>query len=302
MSTKLKGNDGSIRKKRKGRKRGPNSYARIEILRSIAKSEPQGRRIWDLTEDQSVRIKDRTTVSKYCNDLVNEGYIYKNNKLSPYHITSKARGEPEIKAYFFKKEFMNKLSKLEILDEDPDIQKMSPEQLDLFDFSNKIGALITYACIEAVSPYKLNNRVFDWEINEKDLKFTGKLKDQYARQWLRNVINPDTIFDQFCNLECVKVGRAIHSPRPIKKFSHERFGNEKNYQAYVKLMNEIHLTHRKFDPNNPEWSSSEVDITNFKKLKLAFKSVYPHLFDILEKLKIGLENKLREERKFRMNI
>ena len=43
------------------------SRATVEILNSLAKNEPKGMGIWDLTRDPEVHIKDRTTMSKHCN-------------------------------------------------------------------------------------------------------------------------------------------------------------------------------------------------------------------------------------------
>ncbi len=310
------------------------SRATVEILNSLAKNEPKGMGIWDLTRDPEVHIKDRTTMSKHCTYLANAGWIHKKNKHSPYRLTSKAFGDPEIRGYFFRREIVNGIMQMKIppsqpnkftkininIRKDPQVQRIFSDEMELFEFSNRIGALITCACIEAISPHKLNEKIAGWNVDESRLEIRGKDKDSASRQWIRHAINADYIFEEFCKLQIVKRGQAIYTPVPIKKFEAmvRHFGpgikteeqQKEAYKKYVEMKQRSHLSFRKFDPphvdpvsgkkkGNPKWSRYEMDSDNLMKLRSAFDSVFPHLSKNLLTLKQTLQNKISEEKEWR---
>lgn len=91
-------------------------------------------------------------------------------------------------------------------------------EMELFEFSNRIGALITYACIEGISPHKINEKIAGWNLDESKLEIRGKDKDSASRQWIKHAVNTDHIFEEFCKLGIVKRGQALYTPVPIKTF------------------------------------------------------------------------------------
>lgn len=264
-----------------------------EILRSIAKNEPEGRHTTQIKSDTGLH---RATVSRLCGVLEKDDWISRRNKQSEYHLGKKAYGYPELYLYLFYKETVGKIlswqdwicesnkfcnnefckqislhpkfcdNKLHrailngVMDFDSlknadkkavrehfDSFKGQWNGLVLFEFANRIGAIIVYTMIEALRKKKFNKIN---EIMEIDIPLKGKKKEEMTLKWMDYAAtNLQYLLDNFA------------------KFWN--FGREN-----------IKSSHR-----NEPGSLYEINEEDFGRLSGSYKSVYPRIYDEFENIK-----------------
>jgi len=271
---------------------------------------------------------DRTTVGRLCNILEQRQWIYRENQQSPYCLTETGKKQPHLhrRMYGFKQlkrvwevkpnlfstkgenEYlngflpvkMNHLSQVSRQGIHVDIGSSSfqvertfkSEELELFEFGNKIGAIITYFLIQALYPLE------QAEKKENDLPSSPIEVDEDLIKFLDTVIKPLEILNEFCKLSIVKRGQKRYQ---IPK---ERLENMKNKiyelnkkkeaglteQENAKLV-QTELVYKNLTELNREIvrvnssvgnSNYKMDPINADRLKNIFKTVYPLVFQILE--------------------
>lgn len=304
------------------------------IIRSIANAGTDGRHIFEIVNDTKL---SRSTVVRLCNILKKEGYITKRNKYEPYRLTDRLYGDPSQKTFLFRSEAIRNLKRLrwasdqseflnrkrysELVEEINSRKDVSMgEQLLLFGFANRIGALTVYIMIQAMRPYKHTDKI---SIERIDLQ--GKERDRIAKLWLES-IDLHTIFREFSKLEIVKRGRAIHNlglnewkMKKIKSAEDERRVKylkrkeiiqgldteekaileqdqdikEDFYSWLDKTLRGIPL----FAPEDPKWSFYELTEADFKKLVNAYSAVYPEIYRDLEEIRNNLDSYIMNIRK-----
>ena len=159
------------------------------------------------------------------------------------------------------------------------------DQLNLFEFANRIGALIVYILIEAVRPKKLLSHNDD--LLRTDIPpIKGKYKQQISRDWVDNAIKPTKILWEFGQIWMVKRGLAIFNRIPINKTL-----NPEVQRHLIGKQEDL----RQYSPQDPYWSLFEMDEENFDKLVSIFKSVYPNIFVEFEHLRRKLPSELASD-------
>jgi hypothetical protein len=310
------------------------SLNKNKILDSVAASQPEGRHVKGIMDDT---LLSRATVARLCNELEREGYITKKNKQAPYRLTEKPIGDPSNKAFLFQNNAVRNLQKLVWMSDQSrflnmkrykDILRDSKhidgnptlDQLLLFEFANKIAALILYTLIEVVRPYKIVNK-----IRKERIKIKGRDRDNIAKTWIKS-INPSRLFHEFSKIDIVNRGRAIHtlSMDPHKMFPirwsgdeldlKRRFSRElmeslnreerQQFEENPDLKKDVHRwvegtvsNIRLMAPQDPNWSFYEMDEKNYSYLVDCYKSIYPEAYEYLENIKNNLDTEIETLRK-----
>ena len=163
-----------------------------KILERIAKSEPEGRSTSELREETGLH---RDTVYNLSKQLEDEELIKKSGKYGKYRLTEKAFNDPSIGSWIFRNEVMRSIARWSVSAARPNkfcnldtkIQDKEYEaEVELFEFANKIGALIAYILLHALRPR-------DIAINgtsKKKVKLSGREKTEQATRWVENTISP----------------------------------------------------------------------------------------------------------------
>ena len=258
----------------------------------------------------------RETVLILCNQLVNEGWIYdKEHKHGKYRLKKKSDFEFLSRSRFRHKLFskFHRLSlvtaeKNELFNLDLDIDKLSIttkdhdyfDKITIFEFSNRIGALITYLLIEAMQPKGLIPPNTNIPINFKNSKFdfiSGRERDKIVREFVNTVIDPHFLLQKFSTLGLVRTGLKINNP--IKKnidkiinsleVEEKKAIKENNYEAKKEITRRIKklrkIKEMEMNPQDPYWSMHELDMETYTKLKQIYSILYPRFFAELEKIK-----------------
>jgi hypothetical protein len=173
----------------------------------------------------------RDTTHDICEELKLDGMVTKNGKFGKYFITSKAIGSPEIGGFLFGSKAMQQFYSFERPASTSNLKKWLSvnnkfcdneycksivlgkpyeeiipdrrlkDQLGLFEFVIRIGAIITYEMVQALkydsSPILKN------QVN----------KDILAWKWVDNVIRPELILKAFA--ECEPVYRILKRNKNI---------------------------------------------------------------------------------------
>lgn len=240
--------------------REPN---RLEILRHIASSEPEGASTHKLATELDLH---RDTIHTICKTLMNEGLVTKTGKFGNYHVTTRAYQDPELTARIFFNESLrwirSNTSPIITLKEEKEseirdtvreryerehetfwnklyqIHPDSPERKILLKFAVDIGMLITDIMVEAVRPRHgkkyINNASKEVEI---DLK-PGEKRRQ-AELWVQNAINANDILNEFIKLPMVK--RGIAKPQYMKEIHEENI--KENINPLFLKMRKKHFLH-----------------------------------------------------------
>jgi DNA-binding transcriptional regulator YhcF (GntR family) len=290
------------------------------IIRCIKKYDfSGGRRVKDIANDPDVNV-NLSTVTRHCKLLEKEGLIRKKNKQSEYHLTPRAYDNQVLLDIIFEgksKVWQTKIPMAEInskgkkiiqnkfLEYDYKLKSKHEDYSDQFElsiFANKIGAMITYLFVEAVSPFELIGLS-----NEEKKRISGRYKDQLTINWIRELIDPLAIFSEFCKLNIVKRGLAVWGKMSyteqsrnseIKRFKESREISKEEKEKQIKIINrkfkkikELDSKQRKWDPGNPNWSRYEIDKENFKHLLETYANVFPLIFERMS----NNTNRLHEE-------
>ena len=281
---------------------------RLEILRHIASSEPEGVSTHKLATELDLH---RDTIHTICKTLMNEDLVTKTGKFGNYHVTTRAYQDPELTARIFFNESLrwirSNTSPILTLKEEEDnqirdtvkerykrehetfwnklyqIHPDSPERKIFLKFAVDIGMLITDIMVEAVRPRHgkkyINNASKEVEI---DLK-PGEKRRQ-VELWVQNAINANDILNEFIKLPMIK--RGIAEPQYMKQVHEENINpalpeNEK--KAFLAL-------HRFLNTDNPLYSPYEMDEQSFKKLKDTIYEIWPWSIDKFD----GIQKQLPE--------
>lgn len=281
---------------------------RLEILRYIASSEPEGASTHKLTTKLDLH---RDTIHTICKTLMNEDLVTKAGKFGKYHVTTRAYQDPELTARIFFNESLrwirSNTSPILMLKEEEDneirnkvkeryerehetfwnklyqIYPDSQERKTLLKFAVDIGMLITAIMVEAVRPRHdkkyINNASKEVEI---DLK-PGEKRRQ-AELWVQNAINASDILNEFIKLPMVKRGIAV--PQYLKQI------REKNINPALpeNKKKELLARHRFLNTDNPKYSPYEMDEQSFKKLKDTLYELWPWSIDKFD----SIQNRLPE--------
>ena len=251
------------------------------------------------------------TILMLCNQLVNEGWIYdKENKHGKYRLKKKSDFEFPSRSRFQHKLF-SKFDKLPLITEEKnelfnlDKDKLSKDhdyvdKFVIFEFSNRIGALITYLMIEALQPKGLIPPNANIPINFKNHKFdfiSGRERDKIVREFITTVIDPQFLLQKFSRLGLVRTGLKINNP--IKKnidkivnsleIEEKKAIKENNHEAKKDIARSIKVWKKikelEMNPQDHYWSMHELDMETYTKLKQIYENLYPKFFAELEKIK-----------------
>jgi hypothetical protein len=157
----------------------------------------------------------RDRIHTICKEYMDEGMLYKTGRYGKYLLTQKALGDPARKGRLFGLKIMKDFFSFDYISANSgkfcntayidniinDIKKRNTkpsinrdpnikDQLFLFEFAVRIGAIITYEMIRAIK-FASDNP----EVNEKD---------QLAWKWIDNVILPQYILASFADTWVVK--------------------------------------------------------------------------------------------------
>jgi predicted transcriptional regulator len=220
--------------------------------------------------------------------------------MSVENIKSAKKCIAETQRALEKGDIMSALNQLRLVDKELSLSsercdEQLTDQIDLFEFATRIGALIEYIMIQALRPKKL---LPDNDL-EVDVPIKGKDKDDIAYNWVENAIQPIGILSEFCRLWTVKRGLPTFADKGKMTYNDPSFPPE-----IQNKLNAERKKMRKMDIDDPYWSRHEMDEENFKKLTEAFANTYPDIYDELEKLRKGLPDEIesnikivKEERK-----
>jgi hypothetical protein len=251
------------------------------------------------------------TILILCNQLVKEGWIYdKENKHGKYRLKKKSDFEFPSRSRFRHKLF-SKFDKLplvtkeenELFNLDKDKLSKDHDYVDkfvIFEFSTRIGALLTYLMIEALQPKGPIPPNANIPINFKNHKFdfiSGRERDKIVREFINTVIDPHFLLQKFSTLGLVRTGLRINNP--IKKnidkivnsleIEEKKAIKENNQEAKKEIARRIKqlkkIKELEMDPQDPYWSMHELDMETYTKLKRIYNDLYPRFFTALEKIK-----------------
>jgi hypothetical protein len=265
-----------------------------KILECIARSQPEGRSTGQLKEDTKL---SRETIYTLCTQLERAGLISKKGKFAKYRLTNRALDDPVLSSWIFSREVMQSLSKWTVPASRPnkfssiDEKNRADEyvtQRELFEFGNKISALITYILLQALRPRDI--RINGTKNNEtaKGIQLSGKEKTEQAKLWVEKTINPFRILFEFCKIPIVAKGLAVWAGDiPI----------EKSLPVEVQeKAKDIQKKRRKINSHDPLWTQFELDKENFNKLTTAFAEIYPEINAQLELIRKMLPDKIQEHK------
>ena len=255
----------------------------------------------------------RDTVLELCNQLVKEDWIFnKEHKHDKYRLKKKSDFDFPSHSMFRHKLF-SKFDILPLVTEEKngfinlDKDKLSTtkdhdyfEKYTIFEFSNRIGALITYLIIEAMQPKGLippnTNIPMKFKNSEFDFK-SGRERDKIVREFITAVIDPHFLLQKFSTLRPVRTGLRINNPLKKNidkiinslKVEEKKTNKEKNYEAkkgIVRRIKELRkIKEMEMNPQDPYWSRYELDMETYTKLKEIYSDLYPRFFTTLEKIR-----------------
>jgi hypothetical protein len=264
-----------------------------KILGAIAKSEPEGRSTSELVRETGLHRDTVYTISKQLEEV---DWIKKTDKYGRYHLTETAVMDPHTASWIFSAEVMSNFRKWYTPPSRPnkfssfDSKDSDLVERELFEFGNKIGALITYILIQAIRPRDIRIKGSRNNQSAKKIKLSGKEKTEQARLWVEKTINPVRILFEFCRLPPVKKGLAVFG---------EDIPIEKSLPAEVQeKYRVIQKKRRKMSTDDPLWTDSELDEETFNKLTTAFANIYPEINTQLEYIRRTLPDKVQKHKEW----
>ena len=252
-------------------RKAPGTRARDFILITLFEAGKKGLSAKDLEDKADV---SRDTVYDECRKLKKEGLVdYKTvGKRTTYFADSKIFNELFLDSWLFGNEIFSKINSNVSVTSD---RRSNKEHLfnrafenskyynteftdkdgierSLFEFSVKVGAIITYTLIQAMSRHTIYKLTYSNMVSER------AIKDYIIENWAKNVISP------------VKI---LHSLR--------KSIDEPGYKM-------IYDERRKF----ANTSSFQLSDKTIQQLSDAFGRLYPNLYRELEDVKKNLPEKL----------
>ena len=233
--------------------------------------DPVGMGVNDITEALKKYLPqvNRRRVTNNCKELVEEGLIWKKNRQDKYRLTEMAKKEPMLHRRIYRTRILKKIWELnpELIhfkvDKNRQEQSLlkitkflkynqklyhyddyTENEIELFKFATKIGATITYLFLQAVRPYlddsKDNSAVFEL-LGQID----GKDKDDSIIKWIKEVINPVEIFEEFCKLNIVNREQVIWTPKSNSNLSMYEMNKDNFDKLSILFQNVFPLIHEK---------------------------------------------------------
>jgi hypothetical protein len=251
---------------------------RERFVQSLAYTHPNGSTTHELKIETGLH---RDTIYTIGEALKKSGLITKDGKFGKYRLTEKALNDPRVGSWIFMREAMRGIARSSVSKSRPnkfcsiDTQNLDEEyrtERELFDFANKISALIIYMLIYALRPRDISIN----GASKKKIKLSGKEKTDQAIRWVENTISPSRLLFEFSRLRPVKRGLAVHGwvPPALKG------------------------RYRTIDIDNPQWTDFELDEENFIKLTTAFANIYPEINEQLEYIRKTLPDKIQKHKEF----
>lgn len=174
------------------------------ILESVVVSEPDGKSAQQLEEEIGCH---RDTRRRHCNRLIKNGLLeQKGGKRGKYHLGPKAIEDPGLAAFIFQEKAMKQFNVLggkqvcvssrfcndelcnhivSKLMEEKVVAGKDLDELFLFEYALKTGAIITYEIIQSIR-YTL-----------KITNLSSTKKDELIMEWLENVTGPMALIQSF---------------------------------------------------------------------------------------------------------
>jgi hypothetical protein len=283
-----------------------NDAMRRKILEEIIISEPNGKRLSQISYIQNVKNVDkdkvRQKVGRYCKKLEKKDFIYKENKQAKYHVTEKIYGYPKLTGFLFSsralksirntptnwicttnkfcnnelcKKILGKISSPE--SNNDAFYTKCYNQITLFELGLRLSAFIEYIMIQAVRPKKLQLIYLD------DVHIKGLDKNKISHNWIDHIEYVREMFVEFCRLWVVKRGLAVFADKGKTPYMDPSFPLEIQNKLIAKRKKM-----RQMDTDDPYWSHYEMDEENYTALIDAFKETFPDSFNEFEKLREGL--------------
>jgi len=174
------------------------------------------------------------------------------------------------------------------------------DKIAILEFSNRIGALITYIMIEAIKPKGLILPISEIPINLKNFIFEfiqGSYKDRIAKDFIRTLLDPFFFLEKFTKLGIVRTGLKINNPdkkninKILRYLEQEKKNVDKVRNKEVKkvimrrIMELKKIKELEMNPHDPYWSMYELDNETYIKLNEIYKNTYPKFYAELEKIK-----------------
>jgi hypothetical protein len=266
-------------------------FAEQRILETIRNYEPEGRRLLDIANDIH---KHRDTARRLCNRLQRDHYITRRNKQSPYHVTDKANGDPADTAVFFQRQALENILSWKWLSltnnfcdkdhcknilNDPEQRLGRSDQLTLFEFANRVGALIVYSMVQACRPKKPELNINNIRIG---INLKGVDKEKIARSWT-NSLSGDRIFSEFSKMDLVKKSLSRYNPTPYNRQETKKAA----IQDFINSLPEKDRANIRRCIPSKVWSENflnvhEIDRESFYILIRILKDQYSHIYRQLE--------------------
>lgn len=250
------------------------AFNKRKILECISKYEPEGISPTGIANEIGIH---RSTTSRICEQLKDGDWIVRKNKQAKYHLGQRAKGDPWFKGYVFSREAISEIMNFSVSIQNKfckiDYDSTSEEELSLFRFSVKLGALFTYVMIKAMCYDKpiLEDKGFVTEIEPE-----GKDKSKVIVAKINNAINSFWILWEFSKLGIVRKGLSPSTHVPI---------NKSLPTAVRKKLYEIQGQVKQSNPNNRSWSPLEIDRKSCQTLLEAYAKTFPDIYKVLEKIK-----------------
>ncbi len=212
---------------------------------------------------------NRSTVYRICSKLLLRHIIQKKNKRAKYHLTRKLYGDSNLLPFslgmdavsdmqkwkyisvtnrFCNNEIAKKIMEYWKWRNKTKLTAEDEEQLDelsLFEFANRIGALVLYFLINAMNPKILGLKIKGFDTFDTFAEFRDK--DEMAISWIENSVKPARILQEFAKISIVTKG----------------------LEPFESL----------------ETSVYTLDEANYTKLVTAYSNVYRDIFDRLERIR-----------------
>jgi DNA-binding transcriptional regulator YhcF (GntR family) len=275
-----------------------------EILKTILQFEPKGISTKEIENKTGL---NHDTVCIHCKYLASRGLITKINKKGMYHLTDKASGDRNVRAWKFKNRLMEVIHSSDIhFDKEnefsniteSDFTKENYDRIILFSFANRIGALISYVMIEALKPGAFVPRIRGKKMT---VDLGTRKMDSWILEWIKNVIDPIDLFREFLKLSIVRSGQPINTPRftnltrlknQMSSEATRKFNDDPEYRKkvmnYIAQHNKEQREIRRFEPSDIKKSFYEMDKINFENLVNVFREVYPAHHNKLEAIRRDL--------------
>jgi hypothetical protein len=197
----------------------------LKIYEIIANADSKG-----LSRSQIASLSQlhETTVSKHCTRLIKKGVVSKKGLFGNFHVTTKASKDYAIEGQEFfaiARRLLNDPFSIQ----NPNIRlpPLDPIALGVFDFSNRMGVLITFILMECFRPSK------------SLLAKHRRIKRELAHRWVNAAIKPELLLLQFFGF----MSRIGLTPKDFE-LSHNKFnlllrGFEKAYPPAFQELDQI---------------------------------------------------------------